>query len=253
MYFNADSQGRIGNGEMCVKIAVVDDERPARKELIFFLSSILTEAEFYEADSAKSALALFSSHTFQVCFLDINLGEVKGTALASMAGRMQPQAGVVFVTAYQDYAAEAFELDAVDYIMKPYDLRRLEKTVEKLRHLGFLKDNADMGKVAVSAGDRIRLMKPEEIILVEAIRHGSRIYTEETYYEEGTTLNQWEERLPGEKFFRVHKSYLVNLGCIKEIIPSYNNGYCIRLRGLEQTDVPISRTRYRSLRELFHF
>ena len=236
-----------------MRIAVVDDERPARSELIFLLSSILPEAEFVEADSARAAQELLSHDTFQACFLDINLGDVKGTALASMAGKLQPHAGIVFVTAYQDYAVEAFNLDAVDYVMKPYALSRLEKTVEKLKHQGFLKEGADGGKIAVNAGDRIRLLTPEEIILVEAIRHGSRLYTAENCYDEGMTLNVWEEKLPAEYFFRVHKSYLINLHCVEELIPSYNNSYCIRLRGLPRMDIPISRMKYRSIREMFRF
>ena len=97
-----------------MKIAVIDDERPARKELIFLLESILEDAEFLEADSAETAIELVKNEKIQAFFLDINLGEVKGTTLASIIREKQPDAGIVFVTAYENYAVEAFELDAVD-------------------------------------------------------------------------------------------------------------------------------------------
>ena len=176
-----------------MKIAVIDDERPARKELIFLLESILEDAEFLEADSAESAIELVKNEKIQAFFLDINLGEVKGTTLASIIREKQPDAGIVFVTAYENYAVEAFELDAVDYVMKPFDMKRLQKAVEKLKNQGFLEMKPAQkettlkphaGKIAVNGGDRIHLIDLKEIIVVEANQRSCRICTKNHVYEE---------------------------------------------------------------------
>ena len=115
-----------------MKIAIIDDERPARSELRYLLSQVLPEAKIFEADGVKTADALMKEHIFQAIFLDINLGEVSGTVLASAIKEHQKKAAIVFVTAYQEYAVKAFELGAVDYILKPYDLDRIKKTLKRL-------------------------------------------------------------------------------------------------------------------------
>lgn len=242
-----------------MKIAVIDDERPARKELIFLLESILEDAEFLEADSAESAIELVKNEKIQAFFLDINLGEVKGTTLASIIREKQPDAGIVFVTAYENYAVEAFELDAVDYVMKPFDMKRLQKAVEKLKNQGFLEMKPAQkettlkphaGKIAVNGGDRIHLIDLKEIIVVEANQRSCRICTKNHVYEENITMSHMEEKLQGYNFYRVHKSYLVNLDYVEELIPSYNNGYAMKMKYLEER-IPISRTQVKNVRNLF--
>lgn len=242
-----------------MNIAVVDDERPARSELVFLLSSIYPEAGIFEADSAKAARDLIEKEKFQVMFLDINLGNVKGTVLASLIREKQPQAGIVFVTAYQDYAVEAFELDAVDYILKPYDLKRIQKAMQKLQERGFLEekkeDTADSGlsadKLAIHGGNRIFLVDINDVIFLEANQRTCHIYTKDHVYEETVPLTGLMEKLKDHNFFRVHKSFAVNLSAVEEILPSYNNGYSLRMKYYEKKAIPISRNQVKTIRELF--
>lgn len=241
-----------------MKIAVVDDERPARRELIFLLSSILEDVEFLEASSAKEACDLVEKQEIAAFFLDINLGDVRGTALASIIRGKCPNAGIVFVTAYQDYAVEAFELDAVDYITKPFELERLEKAVRKLKNMGFLveekeeeKKTPSLDKIAVNGGDRIILLPVDDIVMVEASQRCCMIYTKNKVYEETTTMSSLEEKLKQWGFYRVHKSYLVNLKYVEELLPSYNNGYAMRMKFYKERPVPISRSQVKNIRKLY--
>ena len=102
-----------------IKIAVVDDERPARSELKYQLMELLPEAEIDEGDSGAAALKLAGEGTYDLFFLDINLGDISGTDLVHAVQTMQPRARIVFVTAYSEYAVAAFELGVVDYVLKP--------------------------------------------------------------------------------------------------------------------------------------
>lgn len=114
-----------------MRIAVVDDERLIRKDLIYYLKDIVPDAEIEEADSGFAAVELANSKTFDIFFLDINLGDMIGTVLALMLQKTAPDAAVIFVTAYGEYAPQAFELNAVDYIMKPFNKERVDKALKK--------------------------------------------------------------------------------------------------------------------------
>lgn len=239
-----------------MKIAIVDDERPARSELRYLLSQILPEAEFFEADSVKSADELVKNNMFQVIFLDINLGEVNGTVLASAIREHQPAAAIVFVTAYQEYAAKAFELGVVDYILKPYDMERIRKTVNRLREQGYFAEEKEtekyeeLDKLAVNAGDKIRLLDYRDIIYIEYNQRNSLIHTADETYSENYTMTALSERLEKKNFFRIHKSYLVNLNYMEELVPAFSNGYALRLKYYPDELLPVSRSQMKHLKQL---
>ena len=115
-----------------MKIAVIDDERPSRSELIYLIRQCLPDAEILEADCAEKLMELLKTERFDAFFVDIDLGGENGTTLASMIRSCQPAAKIVFATAYGEYAVRAFELNATDYLLKPFDLERVRKTVERL-------------------------------------------------------------------------------------------------------------------------
>ena len=234
-----------------MNIAIIDDERPARMELRFLLVSIFENAQFYEAESAKSALNLLDENFFQIIFLDIDLGDMNGTVLASHIREKQPQAGIVFVTAYQDYAVKAFDLDAVDYVLKPFDLNRIRKVAAKLQLQGYTESHeTHLDKIAIPAGDRIMLIDISDIVYIEASLRICIIHTTSHVFEENITLNRLLERLNGRQFYRIHKSYVVNLKYVKELIPNYNNGYAMVLDYASEP-LPISRNQIKKIRQMF--
>ena len=110
-----------------MRIAIVDDERPARSELRHQIQELLKEAEIVEGDSGAAALQIAGDGKYELFFLDINLGDISGTVLVNAIHNMQPQAKIIFVTAYSEYAVEAFELGVEDYVMKPFDQKRIQK------------------------------------------------------------------------------------------------------------------------------
>ena len=112
-----------------MRIAVVDDERPARSELKYLVEQCEPEAEIAEADGSEEFLAMLENETFDVCFVDINLGGMNGTTLASMIKRKQPDTLIIFATAFQEYAVKAFEIGAVDYLLKPFDYERVKRAM----------------------------------------------------------------------------------------------------------------------------
>lgn len=241
-----------------MKIAIVDDEKPARSELRYLLEMILPEAEYYEADSAKSADELVRTNVFQVIFLDINLGDVNGMVLASAIREHQKKAAIIFVTAYQEHAAKAFELGAVDYILKPFDMERIKKTIQRLQEQQyFLEDGEDkeekreeLNKLAVNAGDKIKLLDFSDIIYIEYNQRNSLIHTKDAVYTENYTMTALSERLEKKNFFRIHKSYLVNLDYLEELIPGFGNGYVIRLKYCPNELLPVSRSQMKHLKQL---
>ena len=240
-----------------MKIAIIDDERPARSELRYLLSQVLPEAEIFEADGVKTADALMKEHIFQAIFLDINLGEVSGTVLASAIKEHQKKAAMVFVTAYQEYAVKAFELGAVDYILKPYDLDRIKKTLKRLEEQGYFAEEKEtekyeeLDKLAVNAGDKIRLIDYRDIIYIEYNQRNSLIHTADNVYTENYTMTALTEKLEKKNFFRIHKSYLVNLQYMEELVPNLSNGYEVRLKHCPGELLPVSRSQIRHLKQLF--
>ncbi len=116
-----------------MKIAIVDDERPARSELSFLITDILPEAEILEAAMRGCGFGAFSLNPdIGLAFLDINLNDMEGTTLAAAMQKILPEVPVVFATAYSDYAVKAFELNAADYILKPIEPDRLRAVPEKM-------------------------------------------------------------------------------------------------------------------------
>ena len=116
-----------------MRIAIVDDERPARSELRHQIQELLKEAEIVEGDSGAAALQLAGDGKYELFFLDINLGDISGTVLVNAIHNMQPQAKIIFVTAYSEYAVEAFELGVEDYVMKPFDQKRIQKVLDRCK------------------------------------------------------------------------------------------------------------------------
>ena len=237
-----------------MRIAVVDDERPARSELVYLIRQCSSEAEILEADSSERLLELLETERFEVCFVDIDLGGANGTTLASMIQSRQPGAEIIFATAYREYAVKAFELGAVDYLLKPFDLERVRKTMARIEQksvenpggTGALND-----KIMVSAGSGFQVLDVVDIIFIETEKRCCKIHTGHQSYLQNESLNYYEGRLRDSRFFRIHKSYLVNLDYVLEMVPGYNNGYCLKLKHYEEGLLPIGRTQLKEFKQLF--
>ena len=218
-----------------MKIAVVDDERPARSELSFLITDILPEAEILEAASGAAALELFlSTPDISLAFLDINLNDMDGTTLAAAMQKILPDVPVVFATAYSDYAVKAFELGAADYILKPIEPDRLRTVMKKCMAVSnrapSFSDPME-SKIAISFNRKVIFTDTKDIIYIETSGRGCMIHTRTGGYAENVLIGDYEKRLSHLGFFRIHKSYLVNLAYVSEVFPWANNGLALKLNG----------------------
>ena len=217
-----------------MRIAVVDDERPARSELVYLIRQCSPSAEITEADSSDRLMELLNTEVFDVCFVDIDLGGANGTTLASMIKSKVPEAQIIFATAYREYAVKAFELGAADYLLKPFDLDRVKKTMgrleEKRAEAAGAREMA-INKIMVNAGASFQVLDVSDIIYIETEKRSCRIHTAKKSYLQNESLNYYETRLKNCRFFRIHKSYLVNLDFVENFQGSdiTVNGDCIQV------------------------
>ena len=250
-----------------LRVVVADDEQPAREELCFLLGQVEDVKVVGQADNGVSALEVISAAAPHVAFLDIQMPGLTGFEVASLllqAG--SPSPWVVFVTAYDRYAIDAFEVNAVDYLLKPVEQRRLEQAVDRVRQrlsTGPARDEridnlvrlmADRARkrdqLAIKVGDRFLLVQAEDVI--HASVDGDTIVVA-TAQVAGTsnyrTLDELQARLDADLFWRVHRSHLVNINKIKEIVPWFSRNYMLRMKDAKGTEIPVSRAQTKRLRD----
>ncbi len=233
--------------EKRLRVLVVDDEAPARDELAFLLRQQQLVASVEMAADATECLDLIDRGGFDAVFCDVRMPHMDGLALARVLGRMGRPPQVVFVTAYEDHAVEAFGLAAVDYLMKPVRPERLGVTIARLvraggpptREVGL---GASIGdRIAVHAHGRIQLIPVAEVRVASVDGEGTTVLTPEGRYHVRQPLHQLEEQLGPRGFLRVHRRYLVNLNHVSSIESFFNGTYLLKLDGLRDVTVPVSR------------
>ena len=239
-----------------MRIAVIDDEKYSRVALVRQIERFLPQAEVAEAASGAQAVELLEKRSFDVLFIDIHLGDMEGTVIASLARRLMPQAKIIFATAFSEYAVRAFELRADDYILKPFDPDRirtaLERCTESMPASVSAPAPAPLHRIAVSSNRSTMLLDTDEITYVETdgVGRGCVLHTlSGKTYGDGTSLGEYEAKLTGQGFYRIHKTCLVHLKYVESIFPWSSNGFALHVRG-EATVLPISRDRVRELRRL---
>ena len=238
-----------------MKIVIVDDERPARSELRYLVSLCEPDAQITEAENSEEFLELMEKETFDVCFVDINLGGINGTTVASMIKKGMPDASIIFATAFRDYAVKAFEIGAMDYLLKPFDYERVKKTMERIREQMKEKPQSseyEINKIMVNAETGYRVVDAAKIVYIETEKRACKIHMDDgSFYLQNESLNNYENILRKCRFFRIHKSYLINLDYVMEMRVSYNSGYCVVLRHYEKECLPIGRSQIREFRQIF--
>jgi two-component system LytT family response regulator/two-component system response regulator LytT len=240
---------------------VVDDEDPARGELAFLLRRSDIVADVQEAPDAATCLALLEKETFDVLFLDVRMPGLDGISLGRVIQRSAQPPRIVFVTAFDEYAVEAFGLAAFDYLLKPIRAERLQVTLERLQQAttpipgdvatpGQPASEAALGRLAVLSKGQIVLVSIEDIRLAELEGDHVFVHTHEGRYPTRLTLKGVEDRLSGRGFLRVHRRYIVNLRHVQGIETFFNGTYLLRINGMPGVSVPVSRRHGRDLRAL---
>ncbi|MDD7261983.1 MAG: LytTR family DNA-binding domain-containing protein [Fusobacterium mortiferum] len=231
---------------------IVEDEFPAREELKYFLTKhkeISLEKEF---ENPIDSLKYLQENKVDIVFLDINMPELDGMSLGKILTKLNPNIKIIFITAYRDYAAEAFEIKAFDYLLKPYSEKRI---TEVLNNLTMIKDNSPtkevekINKVTVFLDEKMVVLSLDEIYYIEVSEKESLVYTQNEIYTSKLKISKWEEILPKNKFYRTHRAYIVNLDKIKEVEPWFNGTFVLKIQDLK-FKVPVSRNNIKEFKEL---
>ena len=256
-----------------LKVMVVDDEQHARDELRYQLEQAGDVEVVAQAGNGLEALAAVERFDPDLVFLDIQMPGLSGFEVARrLLDRDAEPPALVFVTAFDRHAIEAFEVNAVDYLLKPVDGARLEQALTRARRrLGserpgpmttplndqlerIVKMMATRGarreQVAVKVGERFVLVQAEDIIYASLADESINIVTGQvTGTSNYRTLDDLQARLDPEVFWRVHRSHLVNINKIKEIVPWFSRNYILRMKDAKATEIPVSRSQTKRLRE----
>ncbi|MFC0522168.1 LytR/AlgR family response regulator transcription factor [Pontibacillus salicampi] len=234
-----------------IRVMVVDDEVYSRDELVHLLSLFHDISIVEEAGSAEKALEKIMKSSIDVVFMDIEMGPMSGIDLVEAVQQLKHPPEIVFATAHPDYAAKAFRLQALDYLLKPFAEEEVMETVQRIRSV-LAGDEQETqgkkkGKLAIESEDRIYYVHPDDIIFIRAEEGATVIHTRSKQIPSKTTLKEFQGILKSWSFFRTHKSFLINLEDVVELIPWFNGAYQLKLKDVQE-DIPVSRTYAKDLK-----
>ena len=248
---------------------IVDDEIPARQELLYILNNIEGVKVVGEASHGMEALELNRKLKPDIMFLDIQMPEMSGMDVARILLGEEHKPMVIFVTAYDQFAIEAFEVNAVDYLLKPISEERLRNRLKKISLVKEKKEDINYEKlskmiqdiklgtkvlpniVSVYHNNKLIPIEIKDIIYATIEEKNTIIVTDKGKFEINCTLNKLLERLDSSIFFRSHKSYIVNLKSISSVEPWFNATYNINLKD-DLGMIPVSRSYAKAFREIMN-
>ncbi|WP_163528378.1 LytR/AlgR family response regulator transcription factor [Halobacillus ihumii] len=238
---------------MRMTVVVVDDERFSREELIFLLEKHPSIEVIGEADSGEAALMKTIQLQPDVLFLDVEMPKMDGMEVAQSVQELKKVPVIVFATAYSHFAAEAFRHEAVDYLLKPFDEDQFSETIERLKKRLFGSSGPAAqaqlpAKLAVEEEGEISYLDPADILYVYREGRVTKIVGKNKTHDTKWPLKDIEERLEPFSFFRIHKSYLVNLDYVDRLTPWFNGAYQLELKGHKER-LSVSRNYIKALRK----
>jgi two-component system response regulator LytT len=234
---------------MTIRALIVDDEAPARGELRYLLSAHPEVEVVGEAATASEALALAASVRYDAVFLDVELPGMTGLEAARLVLDRAERPAVVFVTAHERYAVDAFAVEAFDYLVKPVEPERLARVVERLAQAR-RREAPSIEKIAVvSAGGAKTLLDYDAVYWIEADGDYGRVHTYDRAYLSTSSLRELEELLPAARFARIHRSHLVNLSKVAAVRRAGPDRLRLALDDEQRTELDVARRQTRALRE----
>ena len=261
---------------MSINTIIVDDEKPARDELAFLLKGFQEVNVIGQGKNGVEALALIKEHAPDLVFLDVQMPGLDGFGvLKKLVEKKVKIPHVVFATAFDQYAVQAFDVNAVDYVLKPFDKLRIGKAIQRARRMMETETSATdrleqlvaqlstskpvaaapvkvLVNVHANSQQRLLLVDGEDVIFA-AIDGGtiSIVARELEGHSNYRTLEDLQEALSSDSFWKPHRSFLVNIHHIKEVIPWFKSTYMLKMADKKQTQIPVSRAQTKRLRELF--
>lgn len=256
---------------MSMRVLVVDDEQLAREELCFLLGEAGDLEVVGQAGDGIAAVGLAEDLAPDVVLLDVQMPGLNGFEVARQVLNRKLGPQIIFVTAFDQYAIDAFAVNAVDYLLKPVDPVRLEQALDRARRrieagrgaAGTL-TNEDVERIvqrladrqprrdrlAVKVGERLVLIAADEIIYASLVDDDVTIVaTHLSGTSSYRTLDELQAQLDPNTFWRVHRSHLVNINKVKEIVPWFSRNYILRMKDTRSTEIPVSRSQTKRLRD----
>jgi two-component system, LytTR family, response regulator LytT len=257
---------------MPLSAVIVDDEQLARDELVYLLKNVDDVDVVAQGKNGVEAVNLIREHNPDLVFLDVQMPGLDGFGvIKKLLDKKLPLPKIVFATAFDQYAVRAFEVNAVDYLLKPFDKKRVAQSVQKarakmdpggsssqrletlVRMLESQKPQAS--KVLLKSAGRLFLVNQRDICFASIEEGVITVATTGPNGMEGQsncrTLEELLDSLDPNLFWRAHRSYLVNINRIKEVVPWFKSSYQLRMDDKKQTEIPVSRSQTKRLRELF--
>ncbi|MGC8706735.1 MAG: LytR/AlgR family response regulator transcription factor [Desulfurella sp.] len=234
-----------------LKALIVEDEQPAIDELTYLLH-LFNDIEIVGcAQNGIEGLKLAKNLKPDIVFIDINIPKINGLELLKMLENQN--IAIIFTTAYDNYAVEAFELNAIDYLLKPISASRLQKALEKAKN--FVKknelQNKKINKIPVEKKGKIYLLDFSEIVFARSQEGFVEIFTKEDTFIFKSSMKHLEEKLQNfSQFYRVQKSYIVNLEYVLEIIPWFKSTYWLVVKDANKTRIPVSKSNIKELKNI---
>ena len=240
-----------------IKTLIVDDEAPAREELIYSLKKFGEIEIIGEASHGIEAVELNNKLKPDLIFLDIQMPKLNGVDVARKILDTNHNPYIVFVTAYEKYAVDAFEVNAMDYILKPIAEERLEKAMEKIldkmknRDKTSFRKYENTSKICAYDNGKLIPLDLKEIIYATVEDRNTVIFSTRGKYEVNYNLGELYERLDSPSFYRSHKSYLINLDYIEFIEPWFNSTFNVILKNVD-IKIPVSRGQAKEFKEIMN-
>jgi two-component system response regulator LytT len=257
---------------MSLSAVIVDDEQLARDELAFLLKDVGDVDVVAQGKNGLEGVNLIREHNPDLVFLDVQMPGLDGFGvIKKLLDKKVHLPKIVFATAFDQYAVKAFEVNAVDYLLKPFDKKRVAQSVQKVRaKLESGSTSSDKletlvrmlesqkpqaSKILIKAGGRLFLVNQKDIGFASIEEGVITVVTSGPSGMEGQsncrTLEELLDSLDPNLFWRAHRSYLVNINRIKEVVPWFKSSYQLRMDDKKQTEIPVSRAQTKRLRELF--
>lgn len=251
-----------------IRVVIADDQEGMRMILRKMIAKVEGFTLCAEADSGDKVMGLVEKYKPHVCFLDVEMPGMTGLECAKAIQDTDPHTIIVFATAHDDYMAQAFEVYAFDYMVKPFKLERVMKTLERIRQVMLSRSaeskpaqeapiaslrarGAASGRIMLHHKEGVNFVNQADILLVQRENRSTVLYaTDGRRFETSESLGDVEERLDPKIFFRCHKSYIINLNVIDSITPYGRWTYVVHLVGTSQ-DALITHEKYEELESMF--
>lgn len=245
-------------------ILIVDDEEPARAELIRIIKLINSEFSLYQAETGKAALSQLDKHQTEIVFLDIQLSDQNGIKLAEKMLKRPHAPVIIMATAHDEYALQSFDLNVTDYILKPFRSERVKKSLEKaqsalqnntseleniLRRFSGKSEIIDKLWAERENGSRL-MINFADIEWIEAKNKKVYIKINQEEMRVRATLSELAERLPQDTFIRVHKTYIININLVREVIPWDSHAMTLVMADKNASEIPVGRSYSDKLKQL---